>query len=81
MNWTANHFIIPLLGKPNLASFPPSFEPIPNKPLFFDLAREQISFPKLDSKVSSSGGGAGGQQQGGSGWLGGWLGGWGGGKK
>lgn len=62
-------------GKPNLAPFPPAFEPIPCKPLFFDLAREHVEFPDLEGKIS---GPSGSNPQGASGgWLGGWLGGWG----
>ncbi len=76
-----------LKGKPNLSAFPPSFEPLPCKPLFFDLAREQLAFPNLEHKMVSAAAkdkkDAGQQQgQGGSGgWLGGWLGGWGGGNQ
>jgi len=60
--------------KPNLVEFPPSFQPIPCKPLYFDLAREHLEFPDLEEKINQ------GQKQGGQkqGWLGGWLGGWGG---
>ena len=67
-----------LKGNPNLADFPPSFQPIPCKPLFFDLAREQLTFPDLEDKLAASPGkgpAAGGAS---GGWLGGWLGGWGG---
>ena len=69
-------------GKAKLASFPPSFTPLPCKPLFFDLAREQLAFPddlvsKAKVKDAAGAGGAGGQAGGaGAGWLGGWLGGW-----
>ena len=42
-------------GKPNLAHFPPNFHPIPCKPLFFDLAREHISFPDLQDKIKKPG--------------------------
>lgn len=42
-------------GKPNLAQFPPNFHPIPCKPLFFDLAREHISFPDLQEKMKKPG--------------------------
>ncbi|KAL1438449.1 hypothetical protein MTO96_048062 [Rhipicephalus appendiculatus] len=35
-------------SKPNIAAFPPPFEPIPCKPLFFDLALNHIEFPSLD---------------------------------
>jgi len=49
------------------------FQPIPCKPLYFDVAREHIEFPDLSSKLNQGGGGEseGGQKQG---WLGGWLG-------
>jgi len=63
-------------GKPNLYPFPPSFEPIPCKPLFFDLAREHVEFPSLEKKISTPGTAASPQGASG-GWLGGWLGGWG----
>jgi signal recognition particle subunit SRP68 len=67
-----------LLGKSKLAAFPPSFEALPCKPLFFDLAREQLDFPSLEDRVGSPAkGGASAASQGASGgWLGGWLGGW-----
>ena len=61
-------------GKPNLFPFPPKFEPVPCKPLFFDLAREHMVFPDLEKKVSGPSGVAGGQQGASGGWLGGWLG-------
>jgi len=59
-------------GKPNLADFPPPFQPIPCKPLYFDVAREHIDFPDLSAKLGQGreDGGAGQKQ----GWLGGWLG-------
>lgn len=58
--------------KPNLAEFPPPFQPIPCKPLYFDVAREHIDFPDLSAKLNQGGqDGQGGQKQG---WLGGWLG-------
>ncbi|KAG8190077.1 hypothetical protein JTE90_023049 [Oedothorax gibbosus] len=55
---------------PRIAQFPPDFEPIPCKPLFFDLALNQIEFPPLDDRVEQ-------KKQGGitnfvRGWLGGW---------
>ena len=64
-------------GKPNLYPFPPDFEPIPCKPLFFDLAREQVTFPNLEAKMAAPGSQGAHGQGGSSGWLGGWLGGWG----
>ncbi|XP_069123968.1 signal recognition particle subunit SRP68-like [Argopecten irradians] len=60
--------------KPNVTSFPPDFEPIPCRPLFFDLALNNLEFPSLEDKVE--------QKKAGSGITGmvkGWL--WGGGKK
>jgi len=59
--------------KPNLAEFPPPFQPIPCKPFYFNLAREHLEFPDLESKINQ--GQKQGQQK--QGWLGGWLG-WGG---
>jgi len=37
--------------RPNLTKFPPDFEPIPAKPLFFDLALNLVQFPSLEDKV------------------------------
>jgi len=37
--------------KPQVISFPPEFEPVPCKPLFFDLALNQVQFPSLAHKV------------------------------
>uniref|UniRef100_A0A672L9J9 Signal recognition particle subunit SRP68 n=1 Tax=Sinocyclocheilus grahami TaxID=75366 RepID=A0A672L9J9_SINGR len=45
-----------LLSKqPNLVQFPPDFQPIPCKPLFFDLALNHVAFPPLDDKVEQKG--------------------------
>ncbi|XP_037545915.1 signal recognition particle subunit SRP68 [Nematolebias whitei] len=45
-----------LVGKkPNLVQFPPDFQPIPIKPLFFDLALNHATFPPLDDKVEQKG--------------------------
>ncbi|RVE76625.1 hypothetical protein OJAV_G00010630 [Oryzias javanicus] len=45
-----------LVGKhPNLVPFPPDFQPIPCKPLFFDLALNHATFPPLDDKVEQKG--------------------------
>uniref|UniRef100_A0A8C6TP42 Signal recognition particle subunit SRP68 n=1 Tax=Neogobius melanostomus TaxID=47308 RepID=A0A8C6TP42_9GOBI len=45
-----------LVGKqPNLVNFPPDFQPIPCKPLFFDLALNHVAFPPLDDKVEQKG--------------------------
>ncbi|TNN69511.1 Signal recognition particle subunit SRP68 [Liparis tanakae] len=52
-----------LVGKqPNLVQFPPDFQPIPCKPLFFDLALNHVAFPALDDKVEQKG--KGGEPQG-----------------
>ncbi len=62
--------------KPSLVHFPPEFQPVPAKPLFFDLALSQVEFPPLDEKLEQK------KQQGGlTGFVKGWLGGWGGAKK
>jgi signal recognition particle subunit SRP68 len=37
--------------KPNITHFPPNFEPIPCKPLFFDLASNQLQFPSLSHRM------------------------------
>ncbi|KAL3877845.1 hypothetical protein ACJMK2_035489 [Sinanodonta woodiana] len=39
--------------KPNLVHFPPDFEPIPCRPLFFDLALNNVDFPSLEDKMES----------------------------
>lgn len=45
-----------LVGKkPSLVLFPPEFQPIPCKPLFFDLALNHVAFPPLDDKVEQKG--------------------------
>uniref|UniRef100_A0A674N5V7 Signal recognition particle subunit SRP68 n=1 Tax=Takifugu rubripes TaxID=31033 RepID=A0A674N5V7_TAKRU len=45
-----------LVGKkPSLVPFPPEFQPIPCKPLFFDLALNHVAFPPLDEKVEQKG--------------------------
>ncbi|GFN87230.1 signal recognition particle subunit srp68-like [Plakobranchus ocellatus] len=59
-----------------LTRFPPDFEPIPCRPLFFDLALGHIEFPSLDDKLDQKKGAAGGGL---TGMVKGWL--WGGGKK
>ncbi|KAJ8363563.1 hypothetical protein SKAU_G00123940 [Synaphobranchus kaupii] len=52
----AFHLDPALLGKqPNLVQFPPDFQPIPCKPLFFDLALNHVAFPPLDDKVEQKG--------------------------
>lgn len=57
-------------SQPQIAEFPPDFEPIPCKPLFFDLALNQVDLPSLDDKVEQKKGG------GITGFVRGWLGGW-----
>ncbi|XP_028395566.1 signal recognition particle subunit SRP68-like [Dendronephthya gigantea] len=39
------------MKKPNITHFPPNFEPIPCKPLFFDLASNQMQFPSLSHRM------------------------------
>lgn len=55
--------------QPQIAQFPPDFRPIPCKPLFFDLALNQVEFPSLDDKIEQKKGG------GITGFVRGWLGG------
>lgn len=63
-----------LTGKhPKLTTFPPNFEPIPCRPLFYDLALNHIAFPSLEGKTEQKG--SGGITDLVKGWL------WGGGKK
>ena len=38
---------------PKMVNLPPAMEPVPCKPLFFDLAFNHIDFPSLDDKVES----------------------------
>lgn len=41
-----------LLSKnPNLVTLPPNMEPVPAKPLFFDLANNLVTFPDLSEKL------------------------------
>lgn len=35
------------------SSYPPSFEPVPCKPIFFDLALNHNTFPSLESKLAT----------------------------
>jgi len=35
------------------SSFPPSFQPVAMKPVFYDLAFDSISYPSLEDKISS----------------------------
>ena len=61
--------------KPNLTQFPPSFEPVPCKPLFFDVALSLVEFPSLEDKLQTQKAATGGL----TGMMKGWL--WGGKKK
>ncbi|XP_055715143.1 signal recognition particle subunit SRP68-like [Phlebotomus papatasi] len=63
---------------PNVFKITPDMEPIPCKPLFFDLALNFIEFPSLEDKVESPGGKK--QPAGISGFVKGFLG-WGGASK
>ncbi|ELU12258.1 hypothetical protein CAPTEDRAFT_155942 [Capitella teleta] len=60
--------------KPNFTHFPPDFQPIACKPLFFDVALSLADYPSLEDKLDQ-------KKQGGgiSSFVKGWL--WGGGKK
>ncbi len=40
-------------NKPNIVRFPLSYEPIPCKPLFFDLALNHLELPSLDDKIDA----------------------------
>lgn len=42
-----------LTKNPNIVSLPPAMEPIPCKPLFFDLAFNLVKFPDLQDKLDS----------------------------
>lgn len=57
-----------------IANFPPAYQPIACKPLFFDLALNHVQFPSLEDKLEQKKGG-----QGLTGMVKGWL--WGGSKK
>lgn len=48
---------------PNVFKLTPDIEPIPCKPLFFDLALNFVEFPSLDDKIDASTSGKGKQQQ------------------
>lgn len=65
--------------KATLTRFPPDFEPIPCRPLFFDLALNHVQFPSLDDKLDQQKKAAGAGGGGLTGIVKGWL--WGGGKK
>ncbi|GAB6027252.1 signal recognition particle subunit srp68 [Chamberlinius hualienensis] len=40
-----------LTKQPNIIQFPPEMEPIPCKPLFFDIALNYVQFPSLDDRI------------------------------
>ncbi|XP_065186896.1 signal recognition particle subunit SRP68-like [Sycon ciliatum] len=44
-------------GQPNIIAFPPDFEAIACKPLFFDLALNHIDYPDLDDRIEKQAGG------------------------
>lgn len=48
---------------PNVFKLTPDIEPIPCKPLFFDLALNFVEFPSLDDKVDAASSAKGKQQQ------------------
>ena len=45
--------------KPHLSHFPPDFEPVPCKPLFFDLALNHVQFPSFKDHFDGSKKGSG----------------------
>lgn len=45
-----NKFSMDRYGKPYLISFPPEMESIPCKPVFFNKAVNEITFPDLQKK-------------------------------
>lgn len=49
--------LVPSSLKPTLAPLPPDYEPIPAKPLFFDLALNHIEPPSLEHRVEKKAGG------------------------
>lgn len=59
---------------PNVFKLTPDIEPIPCKPLFFDLALNFVEFPSLDDKTDSPAKSRQQQQQGISGFVRGFLG-------
>lgn len=60
---------------PNVFKLTPDIEPIPCKPLFFDLALNFVEFPSLDDKIGASASNRNKQQQEGiSGFVKGFLG-------
>lgn len=58
-------------GKSGLVRFPPEFDPIPCKPLFYDLAINNLEMPSLEAKMVDPKT-AEGQKGGLSGWIWGW---------
>ena len=49
--------LTPAGTKPLLAPLPPNYEPIPHKPLFFDLALNHVEYPSLEHRVEKKAGG------------------------
>lgn len=43
-----------LTKNPNLIKIPPAIEPIPFKPLFFDLASNYVEYPAFDDKIGAA---------------------------
>ncbi len=53
-----NEFVLTPPGvKPLLATLPPNYQPIPHKPLFFDLALNHVQYPSLEHRVEKKPGG------------------------
>ena len=59
--------------KLSLIKSPPEMQPIPCKPLFYDLAANHVQFPDVSSKITTQE-----KKTGISGYMRSWIGGWGG---
>jgi len=46
-----------------LVNMPPLFQPMPNKPIFFDLAQNHIKMPSLESKLADTAASPAGSKQ------------------
>ena len=55
--------------KANLVTFPPDFEPVPCKPLFFDVAGSMVELPDLSDRIETKKEASRGGIKGMVGWL------------
>lgn len=55
--------------KANLVTFPPDFEPVPCKPLFFDVAGSMVELPDLGDRIETKKDATRGGIKGMVGWL------------